>query len=90
VAGAVVLASAADAGGAEMVDVFGDIPAPDTKKYIVELSDLELFLLRITLPCSRSSDPGSRGLEQVRDNSQRALAVERLGAIANRAPSSSA
>ena len=73
----------ADAGGSEMVDAFGDIPAPDTKKYIVELSDLELFLLRITLALLSERPILVVGdLEQVRDNSQRALAVERLGAIA--------
>ncbi|MGA7055410.1 MAG: hypothetical protein WBZ37_29950, partial [Mycobacterium sp.] len=73
----------ADAGGAEMVDVFGDIPAPDTKKYVVELSDLELFLLRVTLALLSERPILVVGdLEQVRDNAQRALAVERLGAIA--------
>src|ERR1700761_975514 len=38
-----------DAGQTELAEVFGEIPPPSGKTYIVELSDLELFLLRITL-----------------------------------------
>ena len=73
----------ADAGRAELEVVFGAIAAPEGNTYIVELSDLELFLLRITLALLSERPILVVGdLEQVRDNSQRALAVERLGAIA--------
>lgn len=71
------------AGQAELTEVFGDIPAPSSDTYIVELSDLELFLLRITLALLSNRPILVVGdLEQVRDNSRRATAVERLGAIA--------
>ena len=74
-----------DAGRAELEMAFGAIPAPEGNTYIVELSDLELFLLRITLALLSNRPILVVGdLEQVRDNSQRALAVERLGAIAER------
>lgn len=74
-----------DAGRAELGEVFADIPAPAARKFIVELSDLELFLLRITLAMLSGRPILVAGdLEQVRDNSQRALAIERLGAIAER------
>lgn len=47
------------------------------------MSDLELFLLRITLALLSDRPILVVGdLEQVRDNSRRAIAVERLGAIA--------
>nr|WP_077090664.1 hypothetical protein [Mycobacterium rhizamassiliense] len=74
-----------EAGQAELAEVFGDIPPPSSDAYIVELSDLELFLLRITL-AGLSNRPilVIGDLEQVRDNSRRATAVERLGAIAQR------
>jgi hypothetical protein len=63
--------------------VFGEIPPPSGESYIVELSDLELFLLRITLALFSNRPILVVGdLEQVRDNSRRAVAVERLGAIA--------
>ena len=65
-----------EAGEAELGEVFGEIPPPSAESYIVELSDLELFLLRITLALVVGD------LEQVRDNSRRAIAVDRLGAIA--------
>jgi ABC-type Mn2+/Zn2+ transport system ATPase subunit len=71
------------AGQAELTEVFGEAlpPSPDT--YIVELSDLDLFLLRITLALlSKRPILVVGDLEQVRDNSRRAIAVERLGAIA--------
>jgi hypothetical protein len=59
------------------------VPAGST--YIVELSDLELFLMRITLALLSNRPILVVGdLEQVRDNSRRALAVQRLGAIAER------
>jgi hypothetical protein len=71
-----------EAGQAEMDLVFGEIDAPAPKTYIVELSDLELFLLRITLALLSKRPILMVGdLEQVRDISRRAIAVERLGAI---------
>lgn len=71
------------AGQAEMTQVFGDMPPPAGNTYIVELSDLELFLLRITLALLSNRPILVVGdLEQVRDNSRRAVAVDRLGAIA--------
>ena len=65
-------------------DVFGETPAAKaTGTYIVELSDLELFLLRITLATLSNRPILVVGdLEQVRDNARRAIAVDRLGAIA--------
>jgi ABC-type multidrug transport system ATPase subunit len=70
-------------GQAEMAEVFGDNPPPSASTYIVELSDLELFLLRITLALLSNRPILVVGdLEQVRDNARRAIAVERLGAIA--------
>jgi ABC-type cobalamin/Fe3+-siderophores transport system ATPase subunit len=68
---------------AEFETVFGDIPAPAPGTYIIELSDLELFLLRISLALMSDRPILVVGdLEQVRDNTRRAMAVERLGAIA--------
>jgi ABC-type Mn2+/Zn2+ transport system ATPase subunit len=73
----------AEAGQAELGEVFGEMAPPSAESYIVELSDLELFLLRITLALLSNRPILVVGdLEQVRDNSRRALAVERLGAIA--------
>ncbi len=73
----------AQSGQAELGEVFGEVAPPSAESYIVELSDLELFLLRITLALFSSRPILVIGdLEQVRDNSRRALAVERLGAIA--------
>jgi hypothetical protein len=64
-------------------EVFGDIPPPPATAYIVELSDLELFLLRITLALFSQRPILVVGdLEQVRDNSRRVIAVQRLGALA--------
>jgi hypothetical protein len=72
-----------EAGRAELTTVFGDTPAPLPDTYIVELSDLELFLLRITLATLSNRPILVVGdLEQVRDNARRAIAVDRLGAIA--------
>ena len=72
-----------EAGETELTRVFGDTPAPSPNTYIVELSDLELFLLRITLAALSNRPILVVGdLEQVRDNSRRAIAVDRLGAIA--------
>ena len=63
--------------------MFGVVAAPEPTKYIVELSDLQLFLLRITLALLSDRPILVVGdLEQVRDNAQRALAVDRLGEIA--------
>ncbi len=72
-----------EGGQAEMAEVFGDTPPPSPDTYIVELSDLELFLLRITLATlSKRPILVVGDLEQVRDNARRAIAVDRLGAIA--------
>ena len=58
-------------------------PRRSPKTFIVELSDLELFLLRITLAVLSNRPILVVGdLEQVRDVARRAIAVERLGAIA--------
>jgi hypothetical protein len=47
------------------------------------LSDLELFLLRITLATLSNRPVLVVGdLEQVRDNARRAIAIDRLGALA--------
>jgi hypothetical protein len=71
------------AGQAELDEVFGDNPPPPPKTHIVELSDLDLFLLRITLALLSNRPILVVGdLEQVRDTSRRAMAVDRLGAIA--------
>src|SRR5882757_275696 len=72
-----------DAGRVELDLVFGEIPPPSADTFIVELSDLELFLLRITLALLSGRPILVVGdLEQVRDIARRAVAVERLGAIA--------
>jgi hypothetical protein len=72
-----------ESGQPELGEVFGELPPPSAESYIVELSDLELFLLRITLALFSHRPILVVGdLEQVRDNSRRAIAVERLGAIA--------
>jgi hypothetical protein len=72
-----------EVGQTELGQVFGEIPPPSAKAYVVELSDLELFLLRITLALFSNRPILVVGdLEQVRDNSRRAIAVDRLGAIA--------
>jgi ABC-type Mn2+/Zn2+ transport system ATPase subunit len=73
------------AGQTELAEVFGEIPPPSGKAYIVELSDLELFLLRITLALFSDRPILVIGdLEQVRDDSRRKIAVDRLGEIATR------
>jgi hypothetical protein len=70
-------------GQAELAEVFGETDPPSPETYIVELSDLDLFLLRITLALLSNRPILVVGdLEQVRDNARRAIAVERLGAIA--------
>ncbi|OBI37685.1 hypothetical protein [Mycobacterium colombiense] len=71
------------AGQAELTEVFGEMTPPSHDTYIVELSDLELFLLRITLALLSNRPILVVGdLEQVRDNSRRAIAADRLGVIA--------
>lgn len=72
-----------EAGQRGLKRVFGELAPPCANSYIVELSDLELFLLRITLALMSDRPILVVGdLEQVRDNSRRAIAVDRLGAIA--------
>jgi len=67
----------------EMAAVFGDVPLLSPKTFIIQLSDLELFLLRITLALMSDRPVLIVGdLEQVRDNERRDLAVQRLGALA--------
>lgn len=72
-----------EAGQAALAEVFGELTPPSATTFISELSDLDLFLLRVTL--ARFSDRPILvigDLEQVRDNDRRAIAVERLGALA--------
>ncbi|WP_428343229.1 hypothetical protein [Mycobacterium sp.] len=72
-----------EAGKSTLAEVFGETPPPPTDTYIVELSDLELFLLRISLATMSNRPILVVGdLEQVRDNARRAIAVDRLGALA--------
>lgn len=72
-----------DAGRSVLEEVFGDTPTPSPHSFIVELSDLDLFLLRVTLALLSDRPVLVVGdLEQVRDEHRRAIAVERLGAIA--------
>ena len=72
-----------EAGLSKLTEVFGETPPPATGAYIVELSDLELFLLRVALATMSNRPILVVGdLEQVRDNTRRAVAVDRLGALA--------
>jgi hypothetical protein len=72
-----------ESGQKELEEVFGEMSPPSPKTFVVELSDLELFLLRITLAVLSNRPILVVGdLEQVRDVARRAIAVERLGAIA--------
>jgi hypothetical protein len=72
-----------EAGESELVRVFGDLTPPSRHTYISELSDLEQFLLRVTLALFSNRPILVVGdLEQVRDMSRRAVAVQRLAAIA--------
>ena len=72
-----------DAGTSNLAEVFGETPPPATDTYVVDLSDLELFLLRIALATMSDRPILVVGdLEQVRDNARRATAVDRLGALA--------
>lgn len=71
------------AGYDRFLEVFGDIPAPGPDTYISDLSELELFLLRVTLALLSDRPLLVVGdLEQVRDNGRRELAAQRLGAVA--------
>lgn len=75
----------ADTGRDKLDEVFGELPPPSGETFIVELSDLDLFLLRITLALLSDRPILVVGdLEQVRDNARRTLAVERLGVIAQK------
>ncbi|MGH3726168.1 MAG: hypothetical protein ACRDUS_18825 [Mycobacterium sp.] len=72
-----------DIGRGKLSEVFGDLAPPSDETFIVELSDLELFLLRVTLALLSDRPILIVGdLEQVRDNARRTIAVERLGVIA--------
>lgn len=72
-----------EAGRTALAEVFGALTPPAGKTFISELSDLDLFLLRVTLAVFSDRPILVVGdLEQVRDNARRALAVERLGALA--------
>jgi ABC-type Mn2+/Zn2+ transport system ATPase subunit len=72
-----------EAGTSRLAEVFGETPPPSPNTYIVELSDLELFLLRIALATMSDRPILVVGdLEQVRDNARRTIAVDRLGALA--------
>jgi ABC-type Mn2+/Zn2+ transport system ATPase subunit len=72
-----------EAGTSTLTEVFGETPPPSVDTYIIELSDLELFLLRIALATMSDRPILVVGdLEQVRDNARRATAVDRLGALA--------
>jgi ABC-type Mn2+/Zn2+ transport system ATPase subunit len=72
-----------EAGTSTLTEVFGETTPPSTDTYLVELSDLELFLLRIALATMSNRPILVVGdLEQVRDNARRATAVDRLGALA--------
>jgi ABC-type multidrug transport system ATPase subunit len=72
-----------EAGTSTVAEVFGETAPPSPGTYVVELSDLELFLLRIALATMSNRPILVVGdLEQVRDNARRAIAVDRLGALA--------
>lgn len=75
----------ADTGRDKLAEVFGELTPPSGSTYIVELSDLELFLLRVTMALLSERPILVVGdLEQVRDNARRTTAVERLGVIAEK------
>lgn len=82
-AGAVVFVGAASIGSGRAGRGLRRDGPPSADTYIVELSDLELFLLRITLALLSNRPILVVGdLEQVRDNSRRTIAADRLGVIA--------
>ncbi|GAA4397576.1 hypothetical protein [Tsukamurella soli] len=73
------------AGRTELIEVFGEAHVPSPTTRIVELTDLDLFLLRITLALLSDRPILVVGdLEQVRDNPGREIAARRLGAVARR------
>lgn len=73
-----------EAGRTALAEVFGDLTPPSGRTFVSELSDLDLFLLRVTLAMFSDRPILVVGdLEQVRDNGRRAIAVERLGALAD-------
>jgi len=73
----------ATAGYDRFQEVLGDIPAPGPDTYISDLSELELFLLRVTLALLSDRPVLIIGdLEDVRDNAMRDLAAQRLGTVA--------
>lgn len=66
-------------------DVFGEVPVPEPGTHIADLTDLERFLLRVSLALLSDRPILVVGdLEQVRDNRRRAIAADRLGEIARR------
>src|SRR5689334_7137899 len=68
-----------EAGESAMREVFGELTPPAPETYISELSDLDLFLLKVTLALFSNRPILVVGdLEQVRDNSRRVIAIERL------------
>lgn len=72
-----------EAGESAMREVFGELTPPAPETYISELSDLDLFLLKVTLALFSNRPILVVGdLEQVRDNSRRAIAIDRLAAVA--------
>lgn len=73
----------AESGDSALREVFGDLTPPAPRTYISELTDLDLFLLKVTLALFSNRPILVVGdLEQVRDHCRRTVAVERLGAIA--------
>ncbi|ADG96790.1 conserved hypothetical protein [Segniliparus rotundus DSM 44985] len=75
----------AEPAAAVLGEVFAEIPPPPLAKYVADLSDLEVFLLRIALALVTDRPILVVGdLEQVRDSAHRALAARRLGALAAR------
>lgn len=73
----------ASAGRTVLEEVYGDLPVPSAGSFVSELSDVDVFLLRVCLALLSDRPILVVGdLEQVRDQGRRALAVERLGTIA--------
>nr|WP_051357234.1 hypothetical protein [Segniliparus rugosus] len=71
-----------DAGRAEFDLVYGENQAPEPSARIRELTDMDLFLLRVTLALLGGRPVLVVGdLEQVRDEERRARALDRLAAV---------